>query len=295
MLPWPKGNRRLRLTGKSVRGTIAAMPRRVQRSLVIRGDLHVHSSHSDCDHHAGALFTLGARCGKQAIAEMSQLASAGGMEYFALVNHASDPVQPHHADRFVNEKILFHLRETILHNARRSRKGATVLAGVEASILPYGDLDVDNAILSHLDIVIVSRHGGPRQLPVRITQNFLRVMKNPHVDVIGHPTRYLDTLSVAQWEEIVRQAEVTKTAIEFNLRIPFDETLAKLVAAANVMVVLGSDTHRETRGENVLVTQRNRRAQSLVQKLLRAGISPRQILNLKPLPEVMAWLHRRYT
>lgn len=270
------------------------MPRRPKRSLVIRGDLHVHSSHSDCDHHAGALFAPGERCGQRSIAEMSRLATAGGMEYFALVNHASDPIQPHHADRFVNEKILFHLRETILLNARRRGRAATVLAGVEASILPYGDLDVDNAVLSHLDLVIVSRHGGPRQLPIRITNNFRRVMANPHVDVIGHPTRYLEALSLAQWEAIVSQAQATKTAIEFNLRVPFNETLAKLVAAAGVMVVLGSDTHRETRGENILVTQKDRRALGVLGKLLRAGVAPDQILNLKPLPEVMAWLHRRY-
>ncbi len=260
---------------------------------VIRGDLHVHSSHSACDHPAGAMFGLENACGRRAIEEMTLLARRGGMEYFALVNHASDPTHPHQADRVTNEKILHHLNEVLLVNARLPLRSATVLAGVEASLLPDGTLDVDNAILSHLDLVIVSRHGGPRQLPQRITHAFLRAMDNPHVDIIGHPTRFLGDLSLRQWEGIVRKARATQTAIEFNLRVPFDPALARLVADERVMVALGSDTHRETRGEKVVVSKRNAHARRLVRSLLASGVKAGQILNLQPFAAVQRWLQRR--
>ncbi|MBI3115360.1 MAG: hypothetical protein HYZ09_02625 [Candidatus Kerfeldbacteria bacterium] len=271
------------------------MPRLASRSRpnTLRGDLHVHSSHSACDHEVGSLFSRDTACGRSAIAEMAALTKDGGMEYFALVNHASDPARPHYADRLVNEKILYHLHEIILYNARRPHGSAAVLAGVEASVLDYGDLDVDNHILSHLDVVIVSRHGGPHQLPARITANFLKVMENPHVDILGHPTRYLDALSEANWERIMQKAVVTDTAIEFNLRIPFDERLARLAAQTGVMISLGSDTHRETRGQGIVVSKRNARARTLIRQLLAVGVKTRQILNLKPLPTLLAWLQRR--
>lgn len=265
-----------------------------RRLPTIRGDFHVHSSHSGCDHPAGRLFDVKGSCGRRAIVEMTDLARRGGMEYFALVNHASDPAHPRVADRQTNEKIIHHLTEVLLLNAQAHRNRSTILAGVEASVLPDGQIDVDDAILSHLDVVIVSRHGGPPQLPQRITASLLRAMENPHVDIIGHPTRYLERLTLAQWEALIRRAVRTQTAIEFNLRQPFRSALARVVASEGALVALGSDTHRETRDAALLVSRRGTAARRLLQQLLAAGVRQRSILNLKPLPAVLAWLrHRR--
>lgn len=263
------------------------------RRPTIRGDLHVHSSHSRCDHPAGSLYTDGTACGRTAIEEMAQLAAASGMEYFALVNHASDPARPHHADAVTNAKILHHLTEILQLNRRLGRGRARILAGIEASLLPDGTLDVDHTILSHLDLVIVSRHGGPVQLPARIVHAFRKAMENPHVDIIGHPTRSLDRLSLKDWETIVRQAVRTDTAIEFNLRVPFSRPLAQLVAIEGARVALGSDTHRETASEHRLVTAKDPAADELLGNLLASGVRPKQILNLKPFEQLTAWLTER--
>lgn len=224
---------------------------------------------------------------------MARLAAATGVEFLGLLNHASNPARPHHADRSVNEKILHHLNEVLLLNDRRTPGQATVLAGVEASLLPEGGLDVDDNVLSHLDVVIASRHGGPPVLPQRVVAQFLTVMENPHVDILGHPSRYLDRLSLADWETILHQATATRTAIEFNLRLPFSRSSAAIAAAAGTYVALGSDTHRETGAEGRLVAPGAPEAEALLRALLAAGVKRSRILNTWPLPRLQAWLTRR--
>jgi histidinol phosphatase-like PHP family hydrolase len=67
-------------------------------------------------------------------------------------------------------------------------EGLTLLQGIEVDILEDGSLDLPDAVLEILDIVIASPHVKLRQEPALMTERMLRAVSHPHVDVIGHPT-----------------------------------------------------------------------------------------------------------
>src|SRR5258708_12929192 len=65
--------------------------------------------------------------------------------------------------------------------------GVSLLQGIEVDILEDGSLDLPDAVLEILDVVIASPHVKLRQEPAAMTERMLRAVANPHVDVIGHP------------------------------------------------------------------------------------------------------------
>src|SRR5207253_1490931 len=71
---------------------------------------------------------------------------------------------------------------------QRQVDGVTLLQGIEVDILEDGSLDLSDAVLEILDIVIASPHVKLRQEPAAMTERMMRAVSNPHVDVIGHPT-----------------------------------------------------------------------------------------------------------
>jgi DNA polymerase (family 10) len=63
-----------------------------------------------------------------------------------------------------------------------------ILQGAEVEIKSDGSLDFPDDVLAELDIVIASLHSGLRQPREKITDRLIKAMRNPHVDIIGHPT-----------------------------------------------------------------------------------------------------------
>ena len=68
--------------------------------------------------------------------------------------------------------------------------GITILHGAEVNILDQqGSLDLADTILEKLDFVIASMH-RPVKKPGTLAENtqaYINAMKNPHVNIIGHP------------------------------------------------------------------------------------------------------------
>ena len=67
-------------------------------------------------------------------------------------------------------------------------KGITLLSGVEVDILEDGSLDLDDAVLARLDIVVGAVHGGfglPRR---KQTLRLQRAMAHRHLHVLAHPS-----------------------------------------------------------------------------------------------------------
>ncbi|WP_346071725.1 PHP domain-containing protein, partial [Streptomyces cheonanensis] len=63
-----------------------------------------------------------------------------------------------------------------------------IFCGTEMDILPDGSLDFDDELLADLDFVIASIHSSFSQPQEKIMERILTAMKNPHVDMIAHPT-----------------------------------------------------------------------------------------------------------
>ena len=169
------------------------------------------------------------------------------------------------------EKTVKQISEDVRTRAKKIRESESshVLTGTETDILnSSGMLDVNNDVLSSLDLVIASFHyypwaannfvgGEKKHIDLKeILMAYERVAANPHVDVIGHPTTYIqkynrDVALLPEWEPLFRIMKMAGTAFELNLstllRIKepeeFDLKVIGLAAEHGVNFLLGLDLH----------------------------------------------------
>lgn len=170
-------------------------------------------------------------------------AAEKGMELVALTDHAPAMKDTTSHAYFAN-----------LHVLPKELHGVRLLRGIELNILDFeGTVDMDEAVLSRLDLAIASLHmpcikPGSR---AENTRAFLKVMENPYVDIIGHPG---DPRYDVDYQEVFRIAKETGTILEVNnasltpggFRDGSRENIKELLLMsmeAGQPVVLGSDAH----------------------------------------------------
>jgi DNA polymerase (family 10) len=195
----------------------------------IRGDFHLHTIYSD---------------GANTIEEMSRAAMARGYEYIAITDHSQglgvaggltpgEFAQQEEEITAVNQKLA----------------PFRVLSGVELEIRAEGDLDLPDEVLAGFDVVVASVHSGLLQDRETMTQRIIAAIRNPYVDIIGHPTGRLlgQRAEVAMdFEAIVDEAVRTGTMLEINAqpnRLDLDGELARRAIKEGVMLALGTDAH----------------------------------------------------
>lgn len=206
-----------------------ALPRLIEVGN-IRGDLHVHSTWSD-GHHS--------------ILEMAEAARAKGYEYIAITDHSQSLGV---AGGLTPEQLLLQIEEIRALNERWD--DFCILAGTEVDILPDGTLDFDDDLLRQLDIVIASVHSAMNQDEATMTERIVAAMRNPYVDVIGHPTGRLlgrrDPYPV-NIERIIQVAAETGTCLEINAspeRLDLKDVHARSAKDAGVLLTVNTDAHR---------------------------------------------------
>ena len=125
-----------------------------------------------------------------------------------------------------------------------------VLSGIEVDILADGSLALPDDVLAALDVVVASPHTALRQSSEIMTARLLSAIRNPHVDVIGHPTGVLiGDREPAQMDftAIVAAAAQHGVALEINAnpaRLDLDDVHARQAAAAGVLLCINTDAHR---------------------------------------------------
>ncbi len=205
------------------------LPRLVQ-SVDLKGDLHVHSTWSD---------------GVSGIREMAQAAKARGYEYIAITDHTKSLgiARGLTVDRLRE-------RQAEIEEVNRELAPFRVLSGVEVEVKADGTLDLPDDVLAKLDLVVASVHSGLRQERDRITGRVLAAMRNPHVDIIGHPTGVI--LGEREpydldFAAILREAVATGTALEINSmpnRLDLDDVHVRQAVAAGARLAISTDAHR---------------------------------------------------
>ena len=210
----------------------AAMEDRLPKLLElgdIRGDLHVHTKHSD---------------GSHTLQELTTAARERGYEYIAITDHTKGLGV---ARGLNEERILEELKEIKAFNRRL--KGFRVLMGAEVDIRSDCTLDLPDEVLGKLDIVVASVHSGFRQGREQITKRLVSAIRNPYVTVIAHPTGRLigerDAYEV-DMEKVFSAAKEAGKAIELNaypLRLDINDTYARLAKEMNIPIMINTDTH----------------------------------------------------
>jgi len=198
----------------------------------ILADLHTHSTWSD---------------GKLSIREMAKAARARGLKILAITDHSASlgvagglSVDEIQAQRAEIDAVQSELGDSI-----------RLLQGCEVEIRSDGALDFPDEVLASLDIVIAALHSGLRQPRQQVTERMLSAIRNPHVDIIAHPTgRMIPNREGADLdiEAVFRAAAERGVALEINAhpsRLDLDDVLARRAVQLGIPLTINTDAHSE--------------------------------------------------
>ena len=175
--------------------------------------------------------------------EMAKAAADRGLEILGITEHA--PMMPGTCYNY-----YFHNLKTV----PRELYGIRLLLGAELNILnPQGEVDLKEEELRGIDIGIASLHlpcmkPGSRE---ENTSAYLNVMKNPYVNIIGHPD---DGRYEIDYEALVQGAKEYGKVLELNNHsmdsectrenaVENDTVMLELCKKYQVPVVMDSDAH----------------------------------------------------
>ncbi len=204
------------------------LPKLIERKN-LRGDLHTHSLYTD---------------GHASIEDMARQARQSGLEYVAITDHSRRLAMAHGLDP---ERLREQRRE--IERIRKKLSGISLLQGIEVDILDDGRLDLPADALSKLDWVVASVHYKLEQNPADMTRRLIKAIRNPNVDVIGHPSgRLLEHREPSKFDlaEILRVAREEGCALEINSqpqRSDLTDTACMAAKQAGVKLVISSDAH----------------------------------------------------
>lgn len=206
-----------------------AVPRLIELS-DIRSDLHMHTVWSD---------------GKATIREMAEAAKARGREFIVITDHSQSATI---ANGLSVERLLNQQAEVRAVDAEM--RPFRVFHGIELEIKADGTLDYPDEILAQLDFVIASLHVGLRQPREQVTARLLNAIRNPHVDLIGHPRGQLilrrDPADL-DMDAVFAAAKETGIALEINAnpeRLDLEAQFARRAVQLGIPLCIDTDAHR---------------------------------------------------
>ena len=200
----------------------------------IKGDLHCHSNWN---------------AGQHSIEVMAKTAMEKGYEYIGISDHSKTLK----IENGLNEKQLLDQHKAIEKiNAKFLASGRKfrVLHGVEADVLKDGSIDIDDKVLKQLDYVIASVHLNTKMEKPQMMARIEKAMKNPHVDIIGHPTgRIVNQRDEYQidMDRLLKIAKETGIILEINssARLDLRDFYIRRAKAEGVKMIINTDSHHK--------------------------------------------------
>jgi DNA polymerase (family X) len=196
----------------------------------MRADLHMHTVWSD---------------GKLTVREMAEAALARGREYIVITDHSQGATI---ANGLTVERLMQQAEE--VRQVDAEMRPFRVFHGTEMEIRADGTLDFPDEVLEKLDFVIASLHIGLRQPRVQVTARLLNALRNPHVDLIGHPRGQLipDREGAdLDMDMVFETAKQNGTALEINAnphRLDLEAGYARRAAELGIPISINTDAHR---------------------------------------------------
>jgi DNA polymerase (family 10) len=237
----------------------------------IRADLQTHSTWSD---------------GKLSMLEMARAAAKRGIRVIAFTDHSVSlgvtgglSMADHKKQQKEIEKAQAALGDSI-----------RILHGSEVEIKADGSLDYPDVFLAGLDLVVASLHTSLRQPRDRVTQRVLNAIRNPHVDIIGHPTgRLIPDREGADldMDAVLAAAAESGVALEINAhpaRLDLEDIYAKRAKELGIPISINTDAHSEADLDMLPFG---------VAIARRAWLEPRDVINTWPTARLLEWLEKR--
>jgi len=235
----------------------------------LRGDLHAHTTATD---------------GHNTLREMVLGAKALGYEYVAITEHSRHLTMVHGLDaKRLSRQI------TQIERLNRSGLGIVVLAGIELDILEDGSLDLPDAILSRLDLVVAAVHSKFDLSRERQTERILRALDNPNVTMLAHPSGRLigerEPYDV-DMARILKKAKDRGCFMELNAhpdRLDLIDTHCRMARELGVLVSINTDAHAVTDYANMRFG---------IGQARRGWLTKDDVLNTRPLARLRPLLAR---
>jgi DNA polymerase (family 10) len=199
----------------------------------LKGDLQMHTKWSD---------------GSATLEEMANTAQKLGHEYIAITDHSGSL---RIAGGMDENHIKLQMKE--IEKINQKIDDLTILKGLEVNIDSEGNLDVKDAILKDMDVVLASIHSGFRQSKEQLTERIVSAMENENVSIIAHPTgrkihqRRAYDLDL---DKIFQTSVETDTYLEVNSqpdRLDLKDVHVKKALEAGCKLVINTDAHFKER------------------------------------------------
>ncbi|MCO6440918.1 MAG: DNA polymerase/3'-5' exonuclease PolX [Nitrococcus mobilis] len=235
----------------------------------LRGDLHSHTVATD---------------GHATLAAMAEAARTRGYQYLAITDHSQ---QVRVAGGLDPERLSRHIDAIKRYN--ETEPGIRVLASCEVDILEDGRLDVPNALLQRLDVVVAAVHSQLRLPRRRQMDRLRRAMDHPRVHILAHPTGRLigerDPIDI-DLEQLLIAARERGVCMEINAqpaRLDLKDNHCRLAKEMGVRLVISSDAHSTTDLAKIRFG---------IDQARRGWIEPQDVLNTRPLSQFLQALQR---
>ena len=235
----------------------------------LQGDVHMHTVETD---------------GRCTIEEMAEAARERGYKYMAITDHSKNLAFANGLD---DERALKHIEK--IRKADDEIKGIKIFAGIEVDILADGELDLSDAVLKEMDVVIASVHSAFNQEAPKMTERLLRAVNHPHVSIIGHPTGRILLRRDAyafDMEAVLESATRNKVAMELNAypdRLDLCDRHLRMAKERGVKIVINTDSHHTSHMEKIRYG---------VLQARRAWLTPADVLNTQGAKEFARALKR---
>ncbi|MEN6524216.1 MAG: PHP domain-containing protein, partial [Anaerolineaceae bacterium] len=224
--------------------------------------------------------------GANTVKEMALAARALGYHMIAITDHTSGLG----IAGGLTVEALVEQRKDIDAAQKELGDSIRILQGAEVEIKADGSLDYPDDVLSKLDIVIASLHTSLRQPRERITERLVNVIRNPHVDIIGHPGgRLLPNREGADldYDVILEEARKAGIALEINAsysRLDLDEIYSRRASDMGILLSIDADAHTTDQLQLMLFG---------VSVARRAWVKPELVINTWSREKFLKWLVSR--
>ncbi len=195
----------------------------------IKGVVHVHTRYSD---------------GKNSIKEMARACMGLGYKYLGISDHSENAF---YAGGLKRDQIKRQHEE--IDQLNESSSDFMILKGIELDILPDGNVDYDEEVLSWFDFTIASVHSSFNMDMGKMTDRIIKALKNEFVTILGHPSGRLlmsrDPYRV-DMDEIIAAASEERVILEINAnpyRLDLDWRYCKKAKELGCKFAICSDAH----------------------------------------------------
>ena len=195
----------------------------------LKGDLHLHTLATD---------------GRNSLLEMALAAKKHGLKYIAVTEH-SDRLKV--AGGLDPPRLMQQIDE--IERLNDQLKGIRILKGLEVEILEDGTLDLPDAVLARLDLVVGTVHSYFNLSLEKQTERILRAMDHRYFSMLAHPTgRLIDEREPYQVDmsRVIHKAGDRGCFLELNSnprRLDLYDIYCQAARAEGVLVSINSDAH----------------------------------------------------